>query len=134
MPFFGTNLPVIRRRAVPSVNGRAGKPIEEEGRMVLGWQPATSGDYDRAVAISGGRRLSQVRRAYGDLGPRQLVPAGARGAPGQRHAPGDLVVNEGERWLVIGLQPRTSLPGMPTQGVRYLLVAEAEHEPGEVLA
>jgi len=128
MPFFARQYAAYQRTQGERVNGRSTKHPERRISLMLDIQPASSGDYERASVISGGRRFVSMKKAFADLSAPRLKAAGEDGNPGS------IVEAEGRRWLVLGLQVRDSLPGMPTNGVRYLLVSEAEHAPNEVMA
>ena len=129
MPFFAKKYNAFTRVQGPRVNGRTTHHPETPVTIMLDIQPAGLVDYQRAEVVSGGRRFTSMKKAYGDLTGTVLSIAGEDGKPG------DIVVdNEGRRMLVLGRQRRDTFPGSPTAGFKYLLVSEAEHGPGEVTA
>lgn len=118
---------VIRRGQGAYVNGvwtPGGEPAVEI--LLANIQPASSGDYARLQAVAAGRRISAMMRCFTDLDANLKVA-------GDDH-PGDIVVYNGQRWLVIGSARWDSLDDADTSHCRYMLALEAEHAAGEVMA
>lgn len=98
--------------------------------MELDIQPANDFDYQRTqiIAQSVGQRVTAMVTATAPLA------AGLRVA-GSHGYPGDIVLYNDERWIVIGSARFDSLGiGSDTAHMRYLLTLEAEHSAGENIA
>lgn len=81
-------------------------------------QPAEAGDFQDAVADPAGRRYSA--RLCLRTASRLAV---ARPAPNAE--PGDIVLHDGARWLIIGEQSWNVL-GRPVSHYAYLIIPEGE--------
>lgn len=117
---------VIRRNAGSYVNGEwrlAGENGAET--LPLNIQPPGNSDYTRLQAVAPGRRLSSMLIAYAGL------DAGLKVA-GDGH-PGDVVLYNGRRWLVIGESRWDSFDDPDTSHLVYMLALEAEHSVGEAI-
>jgi hypothetical protein len=115
--------PVIRRLAGHYERGIWLNDDEQLPITVqMGIQPATAGDYERLQSTPGGRRFAALLRAYVDLDAPTLMPAGESEA----ELPGDLVLYQGHRWLVIGRHTRDQLGTRGVSHIRYLLARQIE--------
>lgn len=125
--FFPRLYPVIRRGKGAYVNGVWTPAFETQAvELALNIQPASQSDYERVQAVASGRRVTAMMRAFANLDA-DLKVAGADDHPG------DIVVYNQDRWLVIG-SSRWDVFGDELDHVRYMLALEAEHAPGEVMA
>lgn len=117
---------VIRRSPGSFVNGEWRLPFEPGVEtLAMNIQPPNNIDYTRLQAVAPGRRLSSMLTAFADLG------AGLRVA-GDGH-PGDVVIYNGSRWLVIGESRWDSFDDPDTSHIVYALALEAEHSAGEAI-
>ena len=117
---------VIRRSPGAFVNGEWRLPIESGAEtLALNIQPPNNTDYTRLQAVAPGRRLSSMLIAYAGL------DAGLKVA-GDSH-PGDVVIYNGRRWLVIGESRWDSFDDPDTSHLVYALALEAEHSAGEAI-
>ncbi len=117
---------VIRRNSGSFVNGEWRLPIEPGAEaLAMNIQPANNTDYTRLQAVAPGRRLSSMLTAFADL------DAGLRVA-GDGH-PGDVVIYNGRRWLVVGESRWDSFEDPDTSHIVYMLALEAEHTAGEAI-
>lgn len=98
--------------------------------MLLGIQPAKADDYERLQSLPSGRQFMALKRAYADLDSAPLVPAGL--GEGEPELPGDLVLHEGARWLVIGRHTRDQFGSIGVSHVRYLIAREIQTGFAEV--
>lgn len=119
---------LIRRSPGTYVNG-IWVPAFEAGEedIALNIQPATDYDYTRTQAILAGRRVTAMCTATADLN------AGIHVA-GDGDWPGDIIIYNGRRWLVIGSAVFDAIPNSITNHLRYLLTLEAEHAAAEITA
>lgn len=100
-------------------------PEPDPVAMTANIQPARPAEYEMLQSMPGGRRTNNMLRCYADI---QLAVAG------DLDHPGDIVLVNGARYLVIGRIDRHAL-GIPTVShYRYMLVPEIETVPGEVTA
>lgn len=119
---------VIRRNNGAYIDGVWTPGVESKPEDIyLNIQPASIQDYQRTQAIFAGRRVSAMYRAFADIDA-GLTVAGEDGHPG------DIVIYNNERHLVIGKAIWNTLNSPITSHVRYMLVMESEHEAGEVAA
>lgn len=125
---FPKSYQVIRRGVGSYING-VWTPAPEEGSETLlaNIHPASSADYERAQATLAGRRITAMKRCFTNIGANLRV-AGGDGYPG------DIVIYQGQRWLVIGSADWNSLGDADTSHMRYILALEAERGDGEVTA
>lgn len=115
---------LIRREKGGYVDGVWTPAIELDVEdIALDIQPANDFDYARVQAISAGRRVTAMVTATAALDA-GLHVAGSRGYPG------DIVIYNDERWIVIGSARFDSLGG-DTGHCRYLMTLEIEHGAGE---
>jgi hypothetical protein len=84
------------------------------------------GDVERMEATASGRRTNNMVRAYADVDVEL-------GVAGNGH-PGDIVLYDNTRWLVVGAARWDVLGDPDTSHRRYLLAEEAERAAGEVMA
>lgn len=126
MPLFPRPYGLIRRGSGAYVDG-IWTPAPEPGQatVLADVQPASTADYQRLEAMPGGRRTTNLLRLYCDI---QLAVAG------DADHPGDLILIDGTRYLVIGRMDRHVLGLQGVSHWRYLLVPEIETVPGEVTA
>jgi hypothetical protein len=122
---FGRSWKVIRRLPGQYVNGmwtpHTELPAED---ILLNIQPASDADYSRTQSILGGRRVTAMMTATAD------IAAGLHVA-GDGDWPGDIIIYNDRRWLVIGSATFDSLIGSITSHMRYLITLEAEHAAAE---
>lgn len=117
---------VIRRSQGTRINGEWTLALEPGAEMLpMNIQPAGSSDYTRLQAVAPGRRLSSMLTAYADLDAALRVA-------GDDH-PGDVVIYNDRRWLVIGESRWDSLDDPDTSHIVYMLTLEAEHASGEAI-
>jgi hypothetical protein len=117
---------VIRRRPGTWVKGEYVPSAVETAEGVMGsHQPSRIYDYSTLAAQPGGRRYTLLYRFYTNA---ELHPA----KQGDNGHPGDLVMVDGERFLVVGVAEWRVLPGATNHG-RYLITNELEHGTGEVV-
>jgi hypothetical protein len=119
---------LIRRLPGSYVNGIWQPHLElEQEDIALNIQPATDYDYTRTQAILAGRRVTAMMTATADLEANLHVS-------GDGDWPGDIIIYNGRRWLVIGSARFDSIPGSITNHMRYLITLEAEHAAAEITA
>lgn len=117
---------VIRRNPGTRINGEWTLAMEPGAEtLAMNIQPPNNTDYTRLQAVAPGRRLSSMLTAFADL------DAGLRVA-GDGH-PGDVVIYNGRRWLVIGESRWDSFDDADTSHLVYFLALEAEHSSGEAI-
>lgn len=118
---------VIRREPGQYVDGNWIPPGEVElSEIPLSIQPASQSDYMRTQATLSGRRVTAMMRVYANLDANLRVA-------GYNEHPGDLVIYNGDRWLVIGSTRWDALNDADTSHCRYMIVLESEHAKGEVM-
>lgn len=119
---------VIRRGVGSYINGVwTPAPEEAPGPLLANIHPASSADYERAQATLAGRRITAMKRCFTDIGANLRV-AGSDGYPG------DIILYNGQRWLVIGSAEWNTLNDPDTSHFRYIITLEVEHGDGEVTA
>jgi hypothetical protein len=124
---FARPTQVIHRTGGAYVNGVWTAPLEPAPVTVaLLIQPAMRGDVERMEATASGRRTNNMVRAYADVDVEL-------GVAGNGH-PGDIVLYDNTRWLVVGAARWDVLGDPDTSHRRYLLAEEAERAAGEVMA
>lgn len=106
------------------VSGEYVKAVEPPSVSIMAAiYPATALDYDRTISELGGRRSGQLKRMVSDTFLNVAT------ALGKGH-PGDIVIHQNERWLVISRADNTVL-GTSVSHYRYLLARGIEHAEGE---
>lgn len=124
MPTFRRPVQVIRRLPGGYVDGDyVPAPLPSPVTVQMGVQPATASDYAALEAMPGGRRGSEMRRGYTAIAD-ALTAAGTNGLPG------DLVLLDGDPWLIIGA-PRRDVLGGGISHVRHLLVRHDDETEGQ---
>lgn len=119
---------VIRRSGGGYVNGIWVPALESSPEdMVLHIQPASDSDYLRVQTTSGGRRVTAMVTVTAD------IDAGLHVA-GDDDYPGDIVIYNGRRWIVIGSARFDSLVNSSTNHMRYMATLEAEHAANEAMS
>jgi hypothetical protein len=119
---------LIRRLPGSYTNGIWTPHVElEQEDIALNIQPAGESDYMRTQAILGGRRVTAMMTAFADL------EAGLHVA-GDGDWPGDIIIYNSQRWLVIGSARFDSIGNSITNHMRFLLTLEAEHAAAEAMA
>lgn len=125
---FPKTYAVIRRGQGSYIDGVWNPASEGAAEILLAnIQPATAGDYMRAQSIASGRRVNAMMRCITNLDANLRV-AGDQGYPG------DIVIYDDRRWLVIGSAKWNSLDSGDTSHARFMLALEAEAGAGEVMA
>jgi len=124
---FGSYYDVIRRFPGTYVQGVWQPYVEPFSvKIRLDIQPATVRQFQMVEALPEGRRNSQILCAFAAVGTNLKVPDAKT-----RH-PGDLVVINGNRWLVIGRADFTSLGTQrATSHEVYIIQSEIEKATGE---
>lgn len=126
--FFPKVYQVIRRNPGSYVNGVWTPAGESQPlNIAINIQPASATDYDRLQAMSSGRRVTAMMRVYADLDANLNVA-------GSNDHPGDIIIYNDQRWLVIGSTRWDVFGNSDTGHMRYMITLEAEHSAGEVMA
>lgn len=125
--FFARSYEVIRRNPGQYVDGVWTPAFDAQAiELPMNIQPASENDYIRVQAVASGRRVTAMMRAFTNLDAELKVA-------GDNH-PGDIVLYNGQRWLVIGSARRDVLGDAESSHMRFMLALEAEHAAGEVMA
>lgn len=118
----------LRRTESGFTDGRQNPPtVSAPIPFMANIQPASMSDYQRLEANAEGRRLAGVLRCYTDLEVDLKVAGENKGYPG------DLVVYNSKRYLVIAVTRYDALEDVDTSHARYLLTPEIENSTGEVV-
>lgn len=118
---------VIRRNPGTFVKGKyVPSATERQETVYASVQPSRIYDYSMLESQPGGRRYMTIYRFYTDATLRVVEP-------GDGGHPGDLVLYEGKRHVVVGVADRRLLQSEVSHG-RYLIVSEVEHSGPEVMA
>ena len=118
----------IRRVPGEYVNGIWRPHIElAQEDIFLDIQPANDFDYQRTQAILGGRRVTAMMTVTADLDANLHVA-------GDGDWPGDIIIYNDRRWIVIGSARFDSIPNSISNHMRYLITLEAEHAAAEATA
>ena len=125
---FRRPIPVIQR-TVGYFNDRDGSyvpAVEPDPVMIMGttW-PARASDYDRMEALQDGRKMNELRLMNCDT----RLNTVKQGGVGEGH-PGDVVLEDGARFLVIHERRHTILQSSVSH-YRYILEREISKAPGE---
>lgn len=119
---------LIRRLPGSYVNGIWVPSVELPPQdIALNIQPADDRDYARTQAILSGRRVTAMVTATADLNANLNVA-------GDADWPGDIIIYNNRRWLVIGSATFDAIENSITNHMRYLLTLEAEHAAAEETA
>lgn len=126
---FGRFYPVIRRSPGEYVNGEWVPPSGDATSQVkLDIQPSTSAPFRMMETLPEGRRSNHTLAAFAALG------TDLRMAEVDGQFPGDIVLLDGIRWIVIAKAEFDSLGfNRPTTHELYLIQREIERGAGEVV-